>query len=322
MTRPKNPQAIEKEARLQEALATVRSGEHSCHMASIAFDVPRQTLYDRYNGKAPRKQAQESRQVLSHAEEKELVRWITELTITGYPPRHITLLEMAEELRKRRLRTINGHDVSYVEYPLIGRDWIRCFLSRHLELSSITTRTIDASRIKSATPEAIDHYFNELQRVVSEFNILPENTYNMDESGFSIGDIEASKCIIDSQIQQSFQAKPGRQEWVSTVECVCADGTLIPPLVIFKAENLNFQWVPASIANEWRFACNSKGWTSNNHGLQWLQRCFEPSTRDKPTENIDFLYVMDMTAISQGNGSGIAWTTRSFYSFSPHIHPT
>jgi hypothetical protein len=256
MTHPKNPQAIEKEPRLQEALATVRSGEHSCHTASIAFNVPRQTLYDRYNGKAPRKQAQESQQVLSHAEEKELVRRIAELTITGYPPRHITLLEMAEEVRKQRLQNINDHDVSYVEYPPIGWDWIRRFLSRHPELSSIATRTIDVSRIKSATPEEIDHYFNELQRIVSEFNILPENTYNMDESGFSIGEIEASKCIINSRIRQRFQAKLGRQEWVSTVECICVDGTSIPPLVIFKAENLNFQWVPASIANERRFACN------------------------------------------------------------------
>ena len=103
----------------------------------------------------------------------------------------------------------------------------------------------------------------------------------MDESGFSIGEIEASKCIIDARIRQHLQAKPGRQEWVSTVECSCADGTSISPLVIFKAENLNYQWIPASVADEWMFACNSKGWTSNEHGFQWLKRCFEPSTRDK-----------------------------------------
>ena len=26
---------------------------------------------------------------------------------------------------------------------------------------------------------------------------------------------------------------------------------------------------------------NTKGWTSNKHGLQWLHRCFEPATREK-----------------------------------------
>jgi hypothetical protein len=65
------------------------------------------------------------------------------------------------------------------------------------------------------------------------------------------------------------------------VECVCADGSVVPPLVIFKAKNLSTQWIPASIHGNWRFNCNSKGWTSNMHGLDWLKRCFDPETCDK-----------------------------------------
>jgi hypothetical protein len=65
------------------------------------------------------------------------------------------------------------------------------------------------------------------------------------------------------------------------VECICADGTVIPPLVIFKVEKLSTQWIPASIHGSWRFNCNSKGWTSNEHGLDWLIQCFDPETRDK-----------------------------------------
>ena len=281
MTRRKNPKAAENEARLQEALAAVRSGQCNAPTASTVFNVPRRTLYDRLEGKLPCRLAQENQQVLTHAEEKELVRMITYLTITGYPPRHATLREMAEEVRKRRVQNINDPSVNYVEYPPIGKDWIKRFLRRHSELSSVTARTIDASRVKAATPETISHWFNVLEQVIDEYNIIEENTYNMDESGFAIGEIEATKCIVNSRVRQHLQAKPGRQEWVSSVECICADGTSIPPLIIFKAQNLNYQWIPASIADDWRFACNSKGWTSNDHGMQWLRRCFEPSTRDK-----------------------------------------
>ena len=56
-------------------------------------------------------------------------------------------------------------------------------------------------------------------------NIAPENIYNMDESGFAIGDVKASQRIINAWIRQQFQAKPGRQEWVMAVKCICADGS-------------------------------------------------------------------------------------------------
>jgi len=65
------------------------------------------------------------------------------------------------------------------------------------------------------------------------------------------------------------------------VECICVDGTVVPPLVIFKAENLSTQWIPANIHGDWKFSCNLKGWTSNIHGVEWLRRCFEPATREK-----------------------------------------
>ena len=44
---------------------------------------------------------------------------------------------------------------------------------------------------------------------------------------------------------------------------------------------LSTAWIPASVAEDWRFSCNTKGWTSNLHGLEWLRRIFEPSTRAK-----------------------------------------
>ena len=126
--------------------------------------------------------------------------------------------------------------------------------------------------------ERLTKWFEDLQSVIEEHNIEPGNLYNIDESGFAIGDVEASQRIINAEIHQRFQAKPGRQEWVMAVECICVDGSSIPPLIIFKGENLSWQWVPASIHDNWRFGCNTKGWTSNVHGLQWLRQVFEPAT--------------------------------------------
>ena len=281
MTRPKDQAAAEKEARLQEAIAAVKAKEHTCYSAAKAFNVPPRTLYDRVNGgKKPRNQAHERDQNLTHAEEKELVRWITLLTISGYPPRYETLRRLAEIIRERRVKKSEG-EIQVMVYDQIGEQWVQRFLRRHPELASVRPRSIDAVRVKDTSPERLQQWFDDLEKVWEEYNIKPENAYNMDESGFAIGEKEPGRCIINANIRQQFQAKPGRQEWVSVVECICADGGVIPPLVIFKGEKLSPQWIPASINGKWRFDCNSKGWTSNQHGLAWLTRCFDPETRDK-----------------------------------------
>ena len=104
----------------------------------------------------------------------------------------------------------------------------------------------------------------------------------MDESGFAIGSTPGACIIIDSQIRSQFQARPGRQEWVTVIECICGDGTILPPLVIFKGANLNTEWLTESAQTPgWKFSTSNKGWTSDIHSIQWLTRCFEPATREK-----------------------------------------
>ena len=66
--------------------------EYTCHSAAKPFNVPHRTLYTYVNeGVKAHNQAHESDQNLTYTEEKELVRWITLLTISGYPPRYETL---------------------------------------------------------------------------------------------------------------------------------------------------------------------------------------------------------------------------------------
>ena len=62
------------------------------------------------------------------------------------------------------------------------------------------------------------------------------------------------------------------------------DGTSIPPLIIFKGENICKSWLSKELPDEWHVSCNSKGWTNNVHGLEWLKKCFEPATREKTDE--------------------------------------
>ena len=68
---------------------------------------------------------------------------------------------------------------------------------------------------------------------------------------------------------------------VSMAECICADGTILPPLGIFKGKNVLQSWIPDNVLDKWFFSAIKKGWISNLHGLEWLKRVFEPTIRTK-----------------------------------------
>jgi hypothetical protein len=65
------------------------------------------------------------------------------------------------------------------------------------------------------------------------------------------------------------------------VKCICADNTILSPLVIFKAASINATWISDSTPYDWCFSSSPKGWTSNKHEIEWLRRVFEPATREK-----------------------------------------
>ena len=52
-------------------------------------------------------------------------------------------------------------------------------------------------------------------------------------------------------------------------------------MIIFKGEKLQSAWVPHESDKDWNWTSNSKGWTCDNIGFEWLTSVFDPNTRDK-----------------------------------------
>ena len=275
MTRAKKPETEAKEVRLQEALEGIESGRFKSvyHARQEMPDVPKTTLYERLHGCVPRNKAHEDQEILTCAEEQELAGWISQMTRVNCAPSHPLVRHMAEHIRSRRVCNINEEYIQFVHYEPLGKHWVTRFMRRHPQLQTVLPRPIEGACVKDSLYEAIKRYFEHIHSVIDEYNIREENIYNMDESGFAISTIEASKVIIEKQSSSNsiyHQAQPGRQEWVTSVECICMDGSFLPPLIIFKAENFSRDWVPANAPKDWGYSNNSQGWMSNMHGAEWL----------------------------------------------------
>ena len=128
ITYPQDNLAGEKEVQLQLAITAVLNKKHMCYSATIAFSVPHQTLYNCVKGNMKvYNQAHECDQNLTHAEEKELVQWITLFTIFGYPLRYQTLQQLTEITREQHVKISNAK-VPMKIYDKIGKEWVPCFL--------------------------------------------------------------------------------------------------------------------------------------------------------------------------------------------------
>lgn len=271
---------MDNEKQIQEALDGLRKGQYSSiRAAAKAHNVSKSTLSRRMNGGKSIAESREDQQNLSIAEEKALLRWVSQMTAAGHPVRHGYIREMAYHM------LISRHDDSANPSslpPYIGDTWVQRFLHRNPQLVTIISCTIEAARLKETTKEAIENWFDQYTEAIAEHKILDENKYNMDETGNSIGAIKGAHVVVDKTLQTKYQAHPGRQEWVTAVECVSAVGQSIPPLIIFKGKNVLSSWVPKeALEKDVHFACSSFGYTNNELGFYWLKDIFEPATREK-----------------------------------------
>ena len=122
------------ESNIYKAITAFRANQYpSIRATARAFSIPHTTLSSRIAGTTSRRNAHESKQLLSSAEEKTLMRWITHLTRTGYPISPALALEMAETIRRQRFQLSKQAP----RRRPIGKRWLDRFRIRYPEIKGI-----------------------------------------------------------------------------------------------------------------------------------------------------------------------------------------
>ena len=116
-----------------------------------------------------------------------------------------------------------------------GKNWVARFLARNSSLKLQKAKALEAVRANSMSPAAINHFFDELERITDTLDIQQSNVWNMDEHGLMIGQQNAHNVVSPSDQVPSIVSAQTR-EWVSIIECVGARGNARRPVVIFKGE--------------------------------------------------------------------------------------
>jgi hypothetical protein len=113
--------------------------------------------------------------------------------------------------------------------------------------------------------------------------------YNMDEKGFLIGILGRSKRIFSRRMWEKKEVtaslQDGSREFLTLLACCCADGSALPPGLIYAAANgaIRSAWVEDIKAGEHEVFISSSlsGWSNNEIGLAWLEQVFNRYTKQR-----------------------------------------
>jgi hypothetical protein len=161
----------------------------------------------------------------------------------------------------------------------LGEGWVTRFIDRNkIHLISKWTAGMDCSRHQADSKTKYRLYFDLLHSKMREYNISPHHTYNMDEKGFLVGVTGRTKRIFSKQMWDKKEVRlslqDGSREFLTLLASICADGSRLPPGLIYPAANgpIRSTWVEdIEVGKHNVFVTSSPtGWSNNDIGLAWL----------------------------------------------------
>ena len=194
--------------------------------AAIVYKVSKTTLLRRRAGARSTRGTHPKSSNLTMAEEQTLVQYIRKLDQQGLAPTLRSVEDMVNQLRAAR-------DAD----PVVPR-WASNFVKREPGLKSRMTRQRDHQRILCSDQAVIGPWFDLVQNVKVKYGILNDDTYNFDETGFTMGVGNRVKVVTASERRtESIGVQHGDREWVTLIAAINPMGWAIEPYLIFEAKN-------------------------------------------------------------------------------------
>ncbi len=80
-----------------------------------------------------------------------------------------------------------------------------------------------------------------------------------------------AQVICQTSTKHANVTQDGNRELVTVIETICADGTVLPPFVIFKGKSHSIGWYRfVTEEDDTLFAVSEKGWTDQELSLEYL----------------------------------------------------
>ena len=215
----------ELEDRITKALAAYNSAQKP-KIATIAreFNLTPGILRGRIHGRKSRNERSGPNKALEPEQEKVLILWIDTLDQAFSPP-------SADQIHSAAQQIVRRHNPSRT----LGKNWAYNFMARlPPRFDIIKQKPMEKARFECHNPGYMTSWYDRLQITLKTYGITPKNLYNFDETGFRIGEGKTTNVV--SARGNTHNSTGGQGESLTGIECVSADGWVLPPWFLVKGQ--------------------------------------------------------------------------------------
>jgi hypothetical protein len=115
--------------------------------------------------------------------------------------------------------------------------------------------------------------------MIALYEILPTDSYNMDEKVFMMGIAAKVNVICRAGCRNPRLTHSENRSWVTVIEAISGVGTPLPPMIINQGTAHYKGWYAGVEGQDIAtFSYSPKGWTDSKLGMDWLTDNFEKYT--------------------------------------------
>lgn len=244
---------------VEKAVNDIKAGLLSIRGAAEKYEVDKMKLYRCLRGKHQKKYGGQT--ILTSVEETDLTKKLLIAGEWGFPMTTWDVRSIIKNYLDRQGRTIRTF-----KNNMPGQDWVKSFLARNGQ--ALTVRL--AENIKrcraEVSPQIINNYFDHLE--ISINGIQSQSIINYDETNLS-DDPGRKRVVVKRGCKHPEFILNSSKASTSIMMACAADGTLLPPFIIYRSMHLWDTWTSGGPKGA-RYANTKSGWIDQKTFEEWF----------------------------------------------------
>jgi hypothetical protein len=259
------------EDRIEWAIRDVRSGKKCTFREAAAYYyLPYDILIARARGRPTNHSRGGQNKIFSEEDTATLRRFCERCILSGDPPERKHIKAAANSIRRAQGK------------PPVSNPWVTRWIKKNSDLlKKKRSKSLAVERKQTHEVEEIRAHFRRFEEARDKYEILPDNTWNFDETGWRIGCLQGRIVFTFPDVAAVYMSDPDVREMCTGLEAISGGGRKAPSMLILPGTELLEHHFNNNIDSEVLFGTNKEtgsGYTNDQLALDWLEH-FEYHTR-------------------------------------------